>query len=173
MPPSVLRLSLACLLATVSIGGCGGNGPVRESTIDATCETTCEAFDECGLLQGFSVEGCIEQCGSRSAIPEDCDATDREARDCLDAWEASTCEELEAGDTPPECDLCPAPTPATQPQPQPQPSGDGCDELAQCCSQIQDPDTQEGCEALAAGGNDGLCAQTLTGFEFAGECTVP
>jgi len=157
-------------IGLVVLGGCGGDGGVKESTVEDVCDQSCTRFEDCGVFGGyFTREQCMEQCTSQLGSDDDpdCQVSDREARACADAWDDLSCEEIEDGVSPEECDVCGTMTTPTTP------TGTDdvtCDDLQDCCDAIEDANTAKACDNAVAQGNDALCATTLQGFVAAGFC---
>ena len=86
------------VVALVVAGGCGGSRDVCDELGVAFCDRAAA----CGLVDPAAVDACVadfrRQCDERPPAPGD-DQVDA----CVDALAGFDCDELAAGEVPPEC----------------------------------------------------------------------
>ena len=159
--------------------GCGDDDSGGSGQVARACDVSCAKLVECDAIGGLSKSECVQTCTTKATSGgASCTVSEAKANACIDAYAATTCEELLSGDFPAACaDLCPNQTQndatgsdATADAQDAVPANGGCDALATCCAQIADADAKQGCQGLAASGNQQLCGQTLTGYRAANLC---
>jgi hypothetical protein len=107
-------LLLSSLIAT----GCGGGVSEDDFGAEAAksiCAKMFECFDESVITKMYEDEAACEDALSGDYEPgaktDNCDYDSSAAGDCLDAFDAMSCDDLKSGNTPPECDsekICPS-----------------------------------------------------------------
>ena len=106
-------LLLSSLIAT----GCGGGvseDEFGEEFAKVYCAKMFECFDAMAGKMYDDEEACrqaMEGDDNPGDKTDDCDYDSKAADDCLDAFDAESCEDLKAGTTPSECDsekICPS-----------------------------------------------------------------
>ena len=105
-------LLLSSLIAT----GCGG-GVSEDDLGKEAAKSVCAKMFECNeamVSKVYEDEAACQDALSGDYEPgaeDDCDYDSKAADDCLDAFDALSCDELKAGTTPSECDsekICPS-----------------------------------------------------------------
>jgi hypothetical protein len=97
------RLLLAPVLLSTVLAGCGmSEEDFSTQSIEITCQKFVECFDaEAIALLGFTnEEECIDlytTAAEEAETDDSCEFDGSKGQDCLDAWEAVTCEDMNAG----------------------------------------------------------------------------
>ena len=107
-------LVLSSLIAT----GCGGGvseDEFGEEAAKSICAKMFECLDESVVTKMYADEEACQEALSSDYDPgaktDDCDYDSKAADDCLDAFDAMSCDDLKAGTMPSECDedkVCPS-----------------------------------------------------------------
>lgn len=176
-----LTILASVALAFLTYAACGDSG--GGASFARACQVSCAKLIECDALPGsFTQAQCESTCTQEASQSSgSCTVSSARVDACADAYEQVTCQELTAGEYPDECDsYCENTnttdtvggdtTTTTATGAGDTTSGTACADLAACCAQFTNASQKAGCEAVASGGNQQICAQSQASYEVAGLC---
>ncbi len=105
-------LTLAAFFLSWGCGSGGCFGYCYSSFNEDLLSTACAKWDECGFFphDGFTYDDCIAAGEVEDTDGDDWECEDydkRAAKDCIEAWEHASCEEVMAGNVSERCeDMC-------------------------------------------------------------------
>lgn len=153
-------LSLASILALAS---CDEDGTVSLDDVNRFCEASCSKYDSCGTLMGFLTR---DECVTRCVSPGDdgmgvegptCEVSDSQINACLSALESASCDAINGGQFPTECDVCPEDEDAGTSDAGMSMLAAECSALQTCCDSLAGPE-RGACEAIVGMNRGSVCS---------------
>ncbi len=160
-----------------------------EDSVDPqeVCNTFCTKADTCGFLVVGDVASCVAQCVSgQTSNGQTCEPSANEARACIAAYEAQSCDDLQNGVEPAACAaICPDGSDGGVTGDDAGVNSDGggndamintdgginygpiCEQLNTCCQSLSGQE-QAGCQLIADMNDENTCAGAIGGYP---QCT--